>query len=153
LINPDDPPAKQAAPLLSRYDKDKDGKVSRAEIGFDEATFKALDANKDGNLDAAELAAWLKQPPDLELAVPLSGPRQPEAARPLAQASGASEKEPPVEVVARGGKAPELAAALRPGDDGALLLATDGARVEFRKDRGSEDNLNNVRRFFREQFR
>src|SRR5262249_7250848 len=54
LINPDDPPAKQAAPLLSRYDKDKDGKVSRAEIGFDEATFKDLDTNKDGNLDAAE---------------------------------------------------------------------------------------------------
>src|SRR5437763_1016570 len=72
LVNPEDPPDKQAAPLLPRYDKYKNGKLSRTEIGFDEATFKALDTNKDGQLDAAELAAWFKQPPDLELAVPLN---------------------------------------------------------------------------------
>jgi Ca2+-binding EF-hand superfamily protein len=152
LVNPDDPPAKQAAPLLSRYDKDKDGKLSRAEIGFDEATFAALDANKDGQLDATELANWFKQPPDLELAVPLSGLRPPRTARALAQFYGARDQEPPVEVVARGGRAPALAASLRAGDDGALWLTADASRVEFTKERGSEDNLNNDRRFLRERF-
>jgi Ca2+-binding EF-hand superfamily protein len=153
LVNPDDPPAKQAAPLLSRYDKDKDGKVSRAEIGFDEATFTALDANKDGQLDATELANWFQKPPDLELAVPLSGPRPSQAASALAAFFGAPEKEPPIEVVSPGGRAPAQAASLQARDDGALLLTADATRVEFVKERGSEDNLNNVRRFFREQFR
>ncbi len=152
LVNPDDPPAKQAAPLLSRYDKDKDGKLSRAEVGFDEATFQALDANKDGQLDAAELAAWFKQPPDLELVVPLSGPRPPREARALAEFFGGPETEPPV-VVAPGGRAPGLAAALRAGDGGSMLLTTDAARVEFRKERGSDENLNNVLGFLRDQFR
>jgi Ca2+-binding EF-hand superfamily protein len=153
LINPEDPPAKQAAPLLSRYDKDKDGKLSRAEIGFDEATFKALDANKDGQLDATELANWFKQPPDLELVVPLNGPRPPRAVSQLSSFFGARENEPPVEVVAPGGQAPALAASLQKRDDGSALLTTDATLVEFRKERSSEDNLNNVRRFFREQFR
>jgi Ca2+-binding EF-hand superfamily protein len=152
LVNPDDPSDKQAAPLLSRYDKDKDGKLSRAEIGFDEATFAALDANKDGRLDATELAGWFKQPPDLELAVPLRGPRPPRAASALAQFYGARDKEPPVEVVAPGGRAPALAASLRAGDDGALLLTAGATRVEFARERGSQDNLDNVRGFFRERF-
>jgi len=152
LVNPDDPPPKQAAPLLSRYDKDKDGKLSRTEVGFDEATFTALDANKDGQLDAAELAKWFRQPPDLELVVPLSGLRPPRAASALAQLFGGPEKEPPVELAAPGGRAPALAASLRPWDDGAMMLTADVSRVEFRKERGAEENLNNIRRFFREQF-
>jgi Ca2+-binding EF-hand superfamily protein len=153
LVNPDDPPDKQAAPLFSRYDKDKDGKLSRAEIGFDEATFAALDANKDGQLDATELASWFRQPPDLELAVPLSGPRPPRAVRALAQFYGARDREPPVEVVTHGGRAPALAASLRAGDDGALWLTAGASRVEFAKERGSEDNFNGDRRFLRERFR
>jgi Ca2+-binding EF-hand superfamily protein len=153
LINPDDPPAKQAAPLLSRYDKDKNGKLSRTEVGLDEATFKALDANKDGQLDATELAGWFKQPPDLELTVPLSGQRPPRRVQPLARLFGAPEKEPPLEVVAPGGRAPALASSLQKRDDGSLLLTTDSTRVEFRKERGSADNFSDVRRFLREQFR
>ena len=93
LVNPDDPPAKQAAPLLARYDKDKNGKLSRAEVGFDEATFNALDANKDGQLDAAELAGWFKRPADLELMFPLSGPR-PQSPRPMAWLFGALDEWP-----------------------------------------------------------
>jgi Ca2+-binding EF-hand superfamily protein len=152
LINPEDPPAGQAAPLLSRYDKDKDGKLSPAEIGFDEATFKALDANKDGFLDATELAGWFKQPADLELLYPLSGMRPTSPAYPMPRGFVSLEAEWPLSFVAVGGRAPALAASLQRRDDGTLLLTTDGKRVEFRRDRGSEDNLNNLRRFYREQF-
>src|SRR5207237_2892312 len=84
LVHRDDPPAQQAAPLLARYDKDKNGKLSRAEIGLDEAAFTALDTNKDGGLDAKELPRWLAQPADLELLVPLSRPRGAGRARPSA---------------------------------------------------------------------
>src|SRR5579883_1922290 len=37
--------------LLTRFDKDKDGRLSPKEIGFDDAEFARLDANKDGALD------------------------------------------------------------------------------------------------------
>jgi Ca2+-binding EF-hand superfamily protein len=155
LINPDDPPAKQAAPLLSRYDKDKNGKLSQAEIGFDDATFKALDTNKDGQLDAAELAAWFKQPADLELVVPLSGPRPraPRPTHPWLRLLAALVDEWPIEVVAPGGRAPALAASLQRRDDGTTLLTADRALVEFRRERGSEESLSIFRRFFVEQFR
>jgi len=36
------------------------------------AAFQKLDANGDGKLDAAELAAWLRQPPDWTLTIALS---------------------------------------------------------------------------------
>jgi Ca2+-binding EF-hand superfamily protein len=153
LVNPDDPPAKQVAPLLSRYDKDKDGKLSRAEIGLDEAAFKALDANQDGQLDATELANWFKQPPDLELAVPLSGPRLPQAVSGLFQFFGASFKDPPIAVVTPGGRGAAPGASLVARDDGALLLTAGATRVEFGRERGSEEILNNARRIYREQFR
>jgi Ca2+-binding EF-hand superfamily protein len=152
LVNPDDPPAKQAAPLLARYDKDKNGKLSRAETGFDEATFNALDANKDGQLDATELAAWFKRrPPDLELMFPLSGPRQ-QSPRPMAWLFGAAD-EWPLFVMAPGGRAPALASSLEKRDDGTMLLTAGAARVEFRRERGSEENWTFFRRFFREEFR
>jgi Ca2+-binding EF-hand superfamily protein len=154
VVNPDDPPAKQAAPLLTRYDKDKNGKLSRAEFGCDEAAFKALDANKDGQLDATELAAWFKTAADLEMLVPLSDPRPktPRPASPLARLFGAAD-ERPLRVVAPGGRTPALAAALQKREDGTLLLTTEGARVEFNRDRGSEQNREFFRRFFHEQFR
>jgi Ca2+-binding EF-hand superfamily protein len=53
--------------ILTRYDKDKDGKLSREEIGLDAKTFDELDANHDGKLDAAELARFLAREPDVEL--------------------------------------------------------------------------------------
>jgi Ca2+-binding EF-hand superfamily protein len=44
-------------------------KLSRKDIGLDEAAFKALDADGDGVLDTEELARYGKQPPDLVLNV------------------------------------------------------------------------------------
>ena len=51
------------------YDKDKDGKLSREEIGFPKELFATLDRNKDGKLDALELARWLTGKPAGEFTV------------------------------------------------------------------------------------
>jgi Ca2+-binding EF-hand superfamily protein len=69
LVNPGNPPDRLVNQLLNRYDKDKNKKLSRAEIGLDKKTFDALDANRDGQLDAAELAKWLSQPPEVEMTI------------------------------------------------------------------------------------
>jgi hypothetical protein len=47
---------KEAKKLLLLMDKDKSGKVSKAEfMGFMEAEFERMDINKDGELDVKEL--------------------------------------------------------------------------------------------------
>jgi Ca2+-binding EF-hand superfamily protein len=43
--------------------------IRRAEFGSDDKAFAALDRNGDGRLDASELLAWLRQPPDLDIRV------------------------------------------------------------------------------------
>jgi Ca2+-binding EF-hand superfamily protein len=53
--------------VLTRYDKDKNGKLSRAESGFDKPLFDQLDMNHDGQLDAKEYAGFFRRGADLEL--------------------------------------------------------------------------------------
>jgi Ca2+-binding EF-hand superfamily protein len=55
--------------LLQKYDKDKKGSLSRAEIGLGQALFDRLDADHDGQLDETELDKFAGQPPDIELTV------------------------------------------------------------------------------------
>jgi Ca2+-binding EF-hand superfamily protein len=43
--------------------------LKRAEFGADATTFAALDQDGNGVLDTTELTAWLRKPPDLELAI------------------------------------------------------------------------------------
>jgi len=57
--------------LLTHYDKNKDLKLSRTESGLDPKTFDRLDANKDGLLDADELAQWHRGQPDLSITIRL----------------------------------------------------------------------------------
>jgi Ca2+-binding EF-hand superfamily protein len=76
LAAPGETPADLVERMRKRYgantkDKDKNKKLSRKELGLDEATFARLDANKDGVLDAAELAGFVKRAPDLCVAVRL----------------------------------------------------------------------------------
>jgi Ca2+-binding EF-hand superfamily protein len=68
---PDQPPGPLVQALLARYDRDKNGKLSAAEIGLPADLFRKLDSNGDGQLDAAELARWFVEPADVELIVPL----------------------------------------------------------------------------------
>jgi Ca2+-binding EF-hand superfamily protein len=56
-----------AKQLIAHYDKNKDNKLSRDEVKFDRALFDELDTNKDGQLDAKELAKFFARPADLEL--------------------------------------------------------------------------------------
>ena len=46
--------------------------LTARDLAMDGATFQKLDANADGKLDAAELTAWLRQPPDCTLTIALS---------------------------------------------------------------------------------
>jgi Ca2+-binding EF-hand superfamily protein len=61
--------ARLAAELLARYDRDKNDKLSRAEIEIANNAFEQLDSNHDGELDAAELAKYFQLPPDFEIAL------------------------------------------------------------------------------------
>ena len=47
--------------------------LTARDLAMADGAFKKLDANGDGKLDAAELTAWLRQPPDWTLTVALSG--------------------------------------------------------------------------------
>jgi Ca2+-binding EF-hand superfamily protein len=67
-------PAEKAGNLtaiMTRYDRNKDGKLTREELGLDQAAFDRLDANKDDAIDATELAAFVQGTPEFELTVHL----------------------------------------------------------------------------------
>jgi Ca2+-binding EF-hand superfamily protein len=61
--------------LVAKYDRDKDGKLTRKEIGLGEAAFARLDADGDGFLSPAELTAYVTADrPDLVLRLQLGNP-------------------------------------------------------------------------------
>jgi Ca2+-binding EF-hand superfamily protein len=77
FLRPDDPDGALVGPLLRAYDRDGGQSLSRAEMRLDRATFDGLDTDHDGQLNAIELAAWRRQPPDLELVVNLRSAEPP----------------------------------------------------------------------------
>src|SRR5205807_9593068 len=66
---------KIARDLLARYDKDKDGRLSREEIAFPRKLFDQLDRNRDGKLDVLELVRWTRAKPAGEFTVRLRNSR------------------------------------------------------------------------------
>jgi Ca2+-binding EF-hand superfamily protein len=152
-LPPGESAARLAKTLLERYDKDKNGKLSRAESGFDEATFARADANKDGQLDAGELEKWLSGPGDLELTVRLGGlpaPRQPGGVlKAVVQAGRGTVADSAVEITP--GKDWPLAAAARPQGDGVVL--THGvAQLTLRGDNSARFR-GDARGFYIQQFK
>ncbi len=57
--------------IYSRYDKDKNLRISRAENPFGDEVFKFLDKNGNGELSVTELIAWKDAAPDLEVELTL----------------------------------------------------------------------------------
>jgi Ca2+-binding EF-hand superfamily protein len=104
--------------LVKRYDKDKNGRLSRGEIGLDRDVFRELDTNKDGELDVVEVMRLLRRPPDIEAVVRLGK-------------IGAAES--PTDTVAPGGKPRELASAVRPGTAGTLLVTLGDSQIDLRR--------------------
>jgi Ca2+-binding EF-hand superfamily protein len=125
VTTPGEAPPELVRLLRERYgpktDKPEEKKLSRKDLGLDEATFGRLDASGDGVLDAAELAGFVKRAPDLELTVRV-GRRGP--------------AESPVEVAARGEGASPLAGKVR-ARDGVALLDLGATRVDLRAGEGA----------------
>jgi Ca2+-binding EF-hand superfamily protein len=125
LVTPDDSADRLtqrltlAERIIKRYDKNKDAKLSRDEIGLDREVFDALDNKpKDGHLDAFELMQLLRLPPDIEAVVRL-GKLEP--------------RESPTDSVAPGGKPRALASAVRPGTSGTLLVNMGDSQIDLRR--------------------
>jgi Ca2+-binding EF-hand superfamily protein len=59
--------------LIKKYDKNRDNKLTAAELGWEVERVKKLDRNSDGKLDERELAGIAATPVDLELAMDLAG--------------------------------------------------------------------------------
>jgi Ca2+-binding EF-hand superfamily protein len=73
MINPGESSANLARQLQTRYGakggQGKSRKLTRKDLGLDEATFNQLDADGDGELDAEELARYGRRTADVELTV------------------------------------------------------------------------------------
>jgi Ca2+-binding EF-hand superfamily protein len=67
--------------IVAKLDKDKSGKLSQPESGFQKAGFDKLDRNKDGLLDVLELSRWISGKPDGEFTVKLGPGRTAAMAR------------------------------------------------------------------------
>jgi Ca2+-binding EF-hand superfamily protein len=130
---------KLAAQLQDRYgprgEKPSARKLTRENLGFDEATFALLDEDEDGLLDGEELSHFAQLPPDLEVRVRLG------------KKTG---KEASTELVASSGHASPLAQAVRQGSDGTLVLESGPTRIEL--GRGGDPGDPQYARILRQQY-
>ncbi|MFL5338758.1 MAG: hypothetical protein ACJ8F7_01210 [Gemmataceae bacterium] len=69
LINSGESGTALARRLIDRYGGKGKTKLTAAQIGLDKATFDRLDADKNGELDAEELAQFARRTPDVELTI------------------------------------------------------------------------------------
>jgi Ca2+-binding EF-hand superfamily protein len=120
--------------LLTRYGKPKATKLAAAEFGRSADDFRRLDANRDGALDAAELAGFLTLDADLEVLVRL-GKRAP--------------KEVTFEIQ-RQKATPGLA--VRKDDNGDLVLTLDDALLELQLQPGDPGGFAEARKMVLDQF-
>ena len=60
-----DPPPQAWAFFRQKYDRDGDGRITRAEYGRDDAAFANLDRDRDGVVTESDFAQTITMPPDL----------------------------------------------------------------------------------------
>jgi Ca2+-binding EF-hand superfamily protein len=154
-LQPGQPFDAPAGRLLSHYDKDKDGKLSRAEIGLDKELFDSLDANKDEQLDKSELAKFFQRDADLELIARLGKLKE---ADPFSDDPGDKADDLPLRIeVFNPKKRPmPLAASATRADETTLVLKLGDATLEVRTADDSQqrpNRLQNVNQFLLERFR
>jgi Ca2+-binding EF-hand superfamily protein len=114
IENPNEYPA-AAARILKHYDRDHNGKLSAEEIKLPKEVFDALDTDRNGQLDATELARWFDRAPDVEL---------------LVETQGDPARGPVVRVLSPRKDTPDL----RVRDDGwRVLLHFAGVRLELQR--------------------
>jgi Ca2+-binding EF-hand superfamily protein len=133
-MDPADPDKILTDRLLKVYDRDRNGKLSRTEVGLDPAIFDRFDTNRDGQLDPAELAKWRHGPPDAEVLLPLKA------------------NEPAFHLLSPTDTKGRGPAAVRLSADGTLLLALPGLRVEVVSLEASGNGAQRVRDTLRGQF-
>jgi len=105
-----------AKEIITRYDKDKSGKLTRDEIGLEPELFDLLDRNpKDRVLDAVELLRYIVVAPDVELTFRID--------------SKGMAKEP---VTVTAGSKANLARSLRRTTPDAMTLGMQTSRIELR---------------------
>ena len=158
-VRPGQPTDGLAKQILTKYDKDRDGKLTLAESGLDKPTFDALDANKDGRLDARELAGFFRRDADLELMARVGKPEAQESivgalARNLSDAWGIKGAKPDRAEVYNPKKRPmPLASAVQRVDEWGLKFGVGDAGVEVSAGERPQRNLRGYRQFYMQQFR
>jgi Ca2+-binding EF-hand superfamily protein len=115
LIVPGESGTPLARRLIARYAPKGKTKLTAADLGMDKPTFDRLDADKDGQLDAEELAQFARRSPDVELTV---------------HAGKAPDGEAAVQGTARAGSPVE--AKLTKGERGVVQLELGTTRIDLR---------------------
>ena len=138
LIPSDDAGRLRAAnEILVRYDKNRDGALSRDEIRLPAELFAKLDKNKNGSLSAADLAAWLAMPADAVLVVRLG------------KIDG---DQPPAEALP--GEPEKLLVKIEKKADGVLALALGDLRVQVQRGQATpNNNVARLRPFYLQNFK
>jgi Ca2+-binding EF-hand superfamily protein len=139
-VAPGESSTELARQLQARYSpkgsKPGDKKLTAKDVGLDEDTFKQLDKDSDGALDAEELARFAQRPPDVELTV---------------QLGKKVEKEKAVEINGADRKTP-LASSLTK-KDGGVTLDLGVTRFDLRTGGGAQnDPVQLTRQIYKMQF-
>ncbi len=130
LTAPGEAPSELIRSMQARYGRTpariEDRKLGRKDLGLDAETFAQLDLDRDGVLDARELAGFVKRPADVELTIRLGG------------------DEPRLELAGKGRRSP-VAGQLQVRDGLALLdLGVTRLELRGRADEGGYDSLGGI---------
>jgi Ca2+-binding EF-hand superfamily protein len=146
--------ANLARQILTRYDRNKDGKLDRTEVAFDKKVFDELDSNRDGKLDAEELAKFLLGEPDLSL---ILRPGESTGNRPVIAEigrflGGRNIGAAPVAVFNPKKLELPLARRLKTRDQQTVDLDLGDTSIDFQVNGASFRRLDGVRQFYLQQF-